>query len=108
MSINAPFSPAYGAAQTIAVTDVSATATILTRYAKQLVLTNLGSQNVYVRVSKTTPVTATVADFVIGFGAGAVAQVAISIPQDVDTVYVAAVTSTGTSSLHVIPGEGFL
>ena len=93
------FNPAYTQGQTISVTSTSAPITI-GRGSMSLCLSNLGNQPVFVRVSTGT-VAATVADYPVM----PLAQVTITKSQDMDTV--SAITSASTSSLHVIPGEGF-
>lgn len=93
------FNPAYTQGQTISVTTTSAPITI-GRGSMSLCLTNLGNQPVFVRVSTGT-VAATAADYPVM----PLAQVTITKSQDMDTV--SAITSTATSSLHVIAGEGF-
>jgi hypothetical protein len=65
-----------------------------------LVLTNLGATPCYVRVSTGT-VAATTADYPVLGGS----QVSINKDGDMNTV--SAITASGTTSLHVIPGEGF-
>lgn len=93
------FNPAYTQGQTLSVTTTSAPLTI-GRGSMSLCLTNLGSQPVYVRVSTGT-VAATTADYALL----ASSQVTITKDQNMDTV--SAITASSTSSLHVIPGEGF-
>jgi hypothetical protein len=93
------FNPAYTQGQTISVTSTSAPITI-GRGSMTLCLTNLTTTACFVRVSTGT-VAATAADYpVLGS-----AQVTITKAQDMDTV--SAITASGTTSLHVIPGEGF-
>ncbi len=99
MAIDATFAPSYGKAQVPSPSTVSASSTIGLG-SKSLCLTNLGLNLVYVRVSFGAS-TATSADYALPAGA----QVSISKPQDADTV--SYVTGTGTTSLHIMPGEGF-
>lgn len=99
MAILETFDPAYTRGQTISVTSTSAPITIGLG-TKSLCLTNLGTTACYVRVSTGT-VAATAADYPVLGGS----QVTITKSQDMDTV--SAVTASGTTSLHVIPGEGF-
>lgn len=99
MSVNATFAPSYTKAQIVTPSTTSATATI-GKGSKSLCLTNLGANLCYVRVS-TGSSTATSADYAVLPGA----QVSISKFQDDDTV--AFVTGTSTTSLHIMPGEGF-
>jgi hypothetical protein len=99
MAVLETFNPAYTQGITISVSTTSAPGTV-GRGSKSLCLTNLGSETVYVRVSTGT-VAATAADYPVLPGA----QVSITKDQDMDTV--SAITGASTSSLHVIPGEGF-
>lgn len=99
MAVLYTFNPAYTQGTTISVTTTSAPA-VVGKGAKSLCLSNLGSEVVYVRVSTGT-VAATAADYPVLAGS----QVSLTKEQDHDTV--SAVTASGTSSLHVIPGEGF-
>jgi hypothetical protein len=92
------FNPAYTQGQTISVTSTSAPITI-GRGSMSLCLSNLDTTVCYVRVSTGT-VAATVADYPVLGGS----QVTITKAQDMDTV--SAITASGTTSLHVIPGEG--
>ena len=93
------FAPSYTKGVTVAPGIASASSTI-GKGSKSLCLTNLSATVCYVRVS-TGAATATAADYPVP----ANAQVSISKPQDDDTV--SYVTSAGTASLHIIPGEGF-
>lgn len=93
------FNPAYTQGQTLSVTTTSAPLTI-GRGSMSLCLTNLSTTACYVRVSTGT-VAATTADYPVLGGA----QVTITKDQDMNTV--SAITASGTTSLHVIPGEGF-
>ena len=99
MAVVQTFNPAYTQGTTISVTTSSSP--VLRGFGSaSLCLTNLGDEVVYVRVSKGT-VAATTADYpVMPLG-----QVTITKDQDMDTV--SAITASGTTSLHVIAGEGF-
>lgn len=99
MAVQATFDPAYGSGITVAPTNTSASST-LGRGSKSLVLTNLGSVTVYVRVGEMSA-TATVADYPVLSGT----QVSISKPQD--GAVVAYITASGTGSLHIMAGEGY-
>jgi hypothetical protein len=99
MSVQATFNPAYTQGTTISVSSTSAPATV-GKGSKSLTLTNLGTDACYVRVSTGT-IAATTADYPVLGGS----QVSIGKFQDDDTV--SAVTASGTTSLHVIPGEGW-
>lgn len=99
MSVVQTFNPAYTQGTTISVTTTSA-AVLRGRGSQSLCLTNLGTTVCYVRVSSGT-VAATAADYPVLGGS----QVTITKAEDMDTV--SAVTASGTTSLHVMPGEGF-
>lgn len=99
MTVIATFAPSYGSAQTVTPGTSSASVTI-GKGSKSMCLTNLGTSACYVRTSSGTS-TATIADYVVPAGA----QVSISKFQDQDTV--SFVTSAGSTSLHIMPGEGF-
>lgn len=99
MAVVQTFNPAYAQGQTLSVTSTSAPITI-GRGSMSLCLTNLTTTACYVRVSTGT-VAATTADYPVLGGA----QVTITKDQDMNTV--SAITASGTTSLHVIPGEGF-
>jgi hypothetical protein len=98
MAVVQTFNPAYTQGQTISVTSTSAPITIGRRSAS-LCLSNLGTTACYVRVSTGT-VAATAADYPVLGGS----QVTITKGEDMDTV--SAITASGTTDLHVIPGEG--
>lgn len=99
MSVMARFNPRYGAAIIPIVTTTSASS-VIGKGSKSLCLTNLGVEACYVRVSF-GPATASSADFVMPGGT----QHYLSKDQDADTVtYVA---GNATTSLHIMPGEGF-
>ena len=93
------FNPAYTQGATISVTTTSAAA-VRGKGSQTLCLTNLGTTACYVRVSTGT-VAATTADYPVLGGS----QVTITKDGDMDTV--SAITASGTTSLHVIAGEGF-
>lgn len=100
MTVLASFNPRYGAGVTVAP-GTSSASTLIGRGSKSVCLTNLDSSVVcYVRVGAGSA-TATTADYPVPGGA----QVVITKDQDQD--YVAYITSSGTGSLHILPGEGF-
>lgn len=99
MTVIAAFAPSYTKGITVAPGVASASSTIGLG-SKSLCLTNLSAVVCYVRVS-TGAATATAADYPVPPNA----QVSISKPQDNDTV--SYVTTAGSASLHIIPGEGF-
>lgn len=99
MSVQAAFSPTYGSGVTVAPGVASASSTVGFG-AKALVITNLGSVTVYVRVGEGSQ-TATTADYPVL----AATQVTISKAQDQNTV--AYITASGTGSVHIMAGEGY-
>ena len=99
--IEQTFAPAYGQGVVVASVTATSAASAVGFGAKSLTITNTGSTNaIYLRTGLSTAV-ATTADYCLL----PLAQVSISKPQD--HTHVAYITSTSTSSLHVIPGEGF-
>ena len=98
--IDQTFAPAYGSAVLVASVTTSSAASAVGVGSKSLVVTNTGSSSIYLRTGLTGAV-ATAADYILL----PLSQVSISKPQD--HTHVAYITSTSTSSLHVIPGEGF-
>ena len=99
MAIQASFDPAYGTGITVAPTSSSASST-LGRGSKSLVLTNLGSVTVYVRVGETAA-TATTADYPVLPGTQ------VSISKNQDSAVIAYITAASTGSLHIMAGEGY-
>jgi hypothetical protein len=98
--INQTFAPAYGQGVVVASVTTSSAASAVGVESKSLVVTNTGSNAIYLRTGLTGAV-ATTADYPLLSGA----QVSISKPQD--HTHVAYITASSTSSLHIIPGEGF-
>ena len=99
--IEQTFAPAYGQGVVVASVTTTSAASAVGFGAKSLVVTNTGSTNaVYLRTGISTAV-ATTADYCLMPNA----QVSISKPQD--HTHIAYITAASTSSLHVIPGEGF-
>jgi len=100
MSVQASFNPAYGSGVTVAPTSTSASSTVGFG-SKALVITNLSSTVVaYVRVGEGSA-TATTADYHVLPST----QVSISKAQDQNVV--AYITASGSSSLHIMAGEGY-
>jgi hypothetical protein len=98
MSINYPFSPAYGSGVSIATTGTASSVAVGFGN-KSLCITNLDSVPVYFRVGYSS-VVATVFDYVVAPGM----QVVIS-KQD-DHTHVSAITSGSAGLVNVIAGEG--
>ena len=99
--IDQTFAPAYGQGVVVASVTGTSAASAVGFGAKSLTITNTGSTNaVYLRTGLSTAV-ATTADYCLMPNA----QVSISKPQD--HTHIAYITASSTSSLHVIPGEGF-
>lgn len=100
MAEDTTFAPSYTKGITVAPGVTTAASTIGVG-SKSLCLTNLSSSVVsYVRVGL-SGISATTADYPLLPSQ----QVTISKNQDHDTV--AYITSSGTGSLHILPGEGF-
>lgn len=100
MAVQASFNPAYGSGVTVSPGAVSASSTVGFG-SKALVITNLSSTVVaYVRVGEGSA-TATTADYPVLPGT----QVSISKAQDQNVV--AYITASGSSSLHIMAGEGY-
>lgn len=98
--IDQTFGPAYGSGVTVSVTSTSANSAVGFG-SKSVVLTNTGAANIYVRTGL-SGLTATSADYILL----PLSQVSISKPQD--HTHVAYITDPATtSSMHIIPGEGF-
>lgn len=95
----ATFAPAYGQGVTVAPGAATASVTI-PQGSRSLVLTNLGSTVCYMRVTQGAS-SATIADYPVTPGA----QVSISKAQVSDTV--SYICPGGTTSLHIISGDGF-
>jgi hypothetical protein len=94
------FQPAYGSGVTVAPTGTSASSTFTVVSSESVVLTNLDSVlTVYVRVGEGAQ-TATLADYPVLPNT----QVSLSKARYENTV--AYRTSSGTGSLHIIPGRG--
>jgi len=103
--IDAPFFPSYGRGVTLAMSTTSASVTVPVLGAKQLLVTNLATNHAYFRVTQVAS-TATTADCALGSTTGTHASLCVSIPNDVASVVVSAIMTTGTGNLHIIPGEG--
>jgi hypothetical protein len=98
--INQPFAPAYGSGVTVASVTTTSAASAVGVGNKSLAVTNTGATNVlYVRTGA-SDVVATTADYPIQPNQ----QQIISKPQD--HTHVAYITSTSTTTAHVIAGEG--
>lgn len=92
------FQPAYGSGITVSPAGTSASST-LGAGSENIVVTNLGSVTVYVRVGEGAQ-TATVADYPVLAGT----QVSLSKGRTENTV--AYLAASGTGSLHIVPGRG--
>jgi hypothetical protein len=99
MALIETFQPAYTQGVLVSPGAASASSTI-GRGSKSLVLSNVGSVLVYVRVGS-AGISATTADYPVLPST----QVSIAKAQDFDTV--AYIAPLGGGSLHIIPGEGF-
>ncbi len=92
------FQPAFGYGQTISATSTASNIQI-GNWSNQLVLSNLGTIVAYVR-SGGSDVVASATDYPILPGQ----QVSISKIQG--ATHISAVTASGSTSIHAIPGEG--
>ena len=102
MTIKAPFQPQYGATQTLAVTATSQAVTYPAGN-KTLVISNVGTQTVWVRSTPTGDTSAaTTADMPILAGQ----QRGLTV--NMDYTRLAAIAAATGSTIYVTPGEGFL
>lgn len=100
MAVDQTFAPAYGRGVTASVTATSA-ASELGKGSKSLCLTNTGDKVAYVRIGE-SGLTATTADYAVIGGS----QVTIS--KFMDHTHIAYVCGgSDSTSLHIIPGEGY-
>lgn len=98
MTARAPFSPSFGAAQTLTVTTASQSV-VIGQGIKNLCLSNTGSAVCYVRAG-TGAQNATIADYAVLPNS----QVVITKDHGADQMGVIGAAAT---TLHVIPGEGW-
>lgn len=94
------FSPAWGKAILQTATTTSTAYEIDTNFRDSLVVTNAGTQIVYVRTGDST-VTATAADYLV------LSLTQISLTKFKDHTHIALLSAAATSAVHVIAGEGF-
>lgn len=95
------FEPAYGSGVTISATTSSSRVAVQNaNFTESLVLTNTGSDFAYIRPGSST-VVATAADYCLLPGQ----QVSITWPREV--THVAALAGSSSTSVHIIPGNGF-
>ena len=100
--INQTFAPAYGQGASVASVTATSGSTQMGVGAKSIVVTNTGANSVYIRTGLTGLTAVAGTDYIVL----ALSQVSISKPQD--HTHVAYVCDTAlTSSLHIIPGEGY-
>lgn len=100
--IDQTFGPAYGSGVSVASVTATSGSTALGIGSKSIVVTNTGTNNVYVRTGLTGLTAVAGADYIVL----PLSQVSISKPQD--HTHVSYVCDTAlTSTLHLIPGEGF-
>lgn len=99
MADSATFAPAFGQGQTVAP-GVASASVVCGLNSRNLCLTNLGTFVCYVRASLGAS-TATIADYPVSPGS----QVSITKSQGSDIV--SFISPGGTTSLHIIPGDGF-
>jgi len=102
MAINQAFAPAYGQGASVASVTSTSGSTQMGLGTKSIVVTNTGANSVYVRTGLTGLTAVAGTDYIV-LG---LSQVSISKPQD--HTHIAYVCDTAlTSSLHIIPGEGY-
>jgi hypothetical protein len=95
------FEPAYGSGETIsATTSSSRVALTNAQFTESIVLTNTGSDFAYVRPGTST-VVATAADYCLLPGQQ------VSVTRNDGVTHVAALAGSSSTSVHVIPGQGF-
>lgn len=95
------FTPVYGTGITVAPTDTSGSTTVSrASKQKQYVVTNLGSQVVYVRAGVGSA-TATTADYPV------LPDTQVVLTKDYEADTFAYITASGIGSVHIISGEGF-
>ncbi len=100
--IEQTFGPAYGQGASVASVTATSGSTAIGVGSKSIVATNTGTNNVYVRTGLTGLTAVAAQDYIVL----PLSQVSISKPQD--HTHVAYVCDTAlTSTLHLIPGEGF-
>ena len=100
--INQTFGPAYGQCVSVASVTATSASTQIGAGSKSITVTNTGTNNVYVRTGITGLTAVAAQDYIVL----PLTQVSISKPQD--HTHVAYVCDTAlTSTLHLIPGEGF-
>ena len=92
------FSPSYKSGQTIAVTTTTANSAI-GKDSNSIVVTNTGTEVVYVVIGDST-VEATTAGYPVLGGTQ------VPLRKQREQTHIAVITGTGTSDLHCIPGEG--
>lgn len=96
-----PFQPAYNSGVTVAPGTSTDFTTFGPNTSESVVLTNLGTTTVYVRVgSSFDTVEASVADYPV------VAGSQVSLGKTLDDNVVAYISPGGTGSLHIILGRG--
>ena len=98
MAVDTTFNPAGGTGGTLSATTSSSRAA-LTPGTQSIVVTNRGSDYIYVRCGDSA-VVATAADYCVTPGGQ------ISLTKFQDLTHVAVLSVSGTQAVHVIAGEG--
>ena len=99
--INQAFGPAFGSGVVVASVTTTSAASACGAGNMSLAVTNTGGTNaIFVRTGLST-VVATTADYVV------MPNQQVKISKPLDHTHVAYITSTSTSSAHIIAGEGF-
>lgn len=96
-----PFSPHYGSGQTVTASSAGALSVSINSNSFNVMVTNTGSNLAYVRIG-TDSATATATDFPILAGS----QVAITKGAGQNVLSYIGV-ATGTTTLHIMTGEGW-
>lgn len=100
--IDQTFAPAYGSGATVSSVTATSASTQMGAGSKSITVTNTGTNSVYVRTGISGLTAVAGSDYIVL----PLTQVSISKPQD--HTHIAYVCDTAlTSSLHLIPGEGF-
>jgi hypothetical protein len=100
--IDQTFGPAYGSGVSVASVTATSASTQMGIGSKSFTVTNTGTNSIYVRTGLVGLTAVAGTDYIVL----PLTQVSISKPQD--HTHIAYVCDTAlTSSLHIIPGEGF-
>ena len=101
MAIDQTFAPYYGSGVLVASVTTTSAASAVGFGSKSLTVTNTGASNIYLRTGLVGLTAVVGTDYILL----PLSQVSISKPQD--HTHIAYLTDALTSSLHILPGEGF-